>query len=95
MEMLFILQLIPLYLCVRQLNKLNLTWTFFVVEHVMNTCAVHDIDWFCVTVSRNQTGRQHHKTSYFGECLRLNGTLVTPNFWNVCMSGAYQLRVYT
>ena len=65
MEMLFILQLtsiIRLNLCVRQWNKLNLTWTFFVVEHVMNTCDVHDIHWFCVTVSRNQIGCQHHKT---------------------------------
>ena len=33
-------------------NEIN-----FVVEHVMNTCAVHDIHWFCVNVSRNQIGR--------------------------------------
>ena len=38
----------------------------------MITCAVHDIHWFCVTVSRNQVGHQHPKMNRLGECLRLS-----------------------
>ena len=43
----------------------------FVVEHAMNSFAVHDIHWFCLSVSRNQVSCPHRKTSRLVEYLRL------------------------